>query len=181
MANPPDLEAEFKLVFVEYINDCNGAAMKRAEALAKSGHILSKNLLGRMYLCGHGCQQNVERGLQWLMEAAADGHLDSYYAIAAHYRHRGQLLDAIEWYSKAADHEDPNNVEAAAQYHIQAILSSYSRDFAKMLLNQKYKILQLEKTMEELAQQIQHLKLCPHPDYQSAMAEFEVAKSNGIL
>lgn len=70
---------------------------------ATAGFTEAEYQLGRCYFRSEGTKKDEHQGLVWCMKAAEAGHWRAMDKIAAYYKDRGMLDEAITWYSKAAE------------------------------------------------------------------------------
>jgi uncharacterized protein len=75
----PIYAADFDTAFSAYQAADYRTAYNGFKSLAQDRHVKAQYLLGLLYLNGQGVNLNVERGIDWLKEAASNG---SYLAAA---------------------------------------------------------------------------------------------------
>ena len=61
------------------------SGLEKLENLASIGSALSMYFIGETYLEGHGVQQDVERGMEWLRRSADAGSIEAAYQLARTY------------------------------------------------------------------------------------------------
>lgn len=92
------------------------------QAIEKDNKIKLQYMLADMYLNGKGTQQNLSKGVEYLKQAANQGHVKSIVNLAYIY-HKGKFIKqdktkALGLYKQAMKMQDPDALFALAQMHV---------------------------------------------------------------
>ncbi|MCQ2573379.1 MAG: hypothetical protein MJ182_05755 [Treponema sp.] len=74
-----------------------------AEKSASQGDIDGKAALGYCYLCAYGCEENIDKGLALVNEAAKKERIEAYFFLGRYYDCQQDYAKAVEWYKKSAE------------------------------------------------------------------------------
>lgn len=84
-----------------------GAAYNYFKAAAEKGHLLAQRKLGEWYLKGFGSvQKDIETGLRYYKEAAAQGDTSAVISIIEHYLANDDLVSAKTYYEQIKHTEE---------------------------------------------------------------------------
>lgn len=85
-------------------------ALKELRPLAERGHPHAQTLLGRMYMMGHGVEQDHTEAVKWYRRAAEEGLKSAQNFLAIMYFVGRGLqqndVEAAKWFGKAAEQGD---------------------------------------------------------------------------
>ena len=90
----------------------------RLKREAQEGNKVSQYQLGCCYYHGCGVEKNAKKAVEWLAEAAHQKLFDAYYKLGDIYAYgnfidhdldiRKDIDDALYWYKRAADYNNPD-------------------------------------------------------------------------
>lgn len=78
--------ADFQYGLVALNRDDYETALREFNQAAESGDVKAYNALGMMYLLGKGVYQDSQKGVDWYVRAAEQGHTDSQFILGQVYR-----------------------------------------------------------------------------------------------
>ena len=89
----------------------NKEALKRHRETAEQGNATAQNILGNMYLCGYGVDENHDEAVWWYSLAADQGLATAQWSLGHMYEvgigvATEDEREALGWYRKAADQGD---------------------------------------------------------------------------
>ncbi len=96
-----------------YLNDGTRESISKAldwlSLLCKKGYTAAQYLYGSILLQGkYGVEKDVDEGVRWLKEAGEVGNIYSAAKLGAHFFNLDDMDNAIYWFEKAKEHENPD-------------------------------------------------------------------------
>lgn len=111
LASLGDVDAEYDLGAVRYVQKRYDQAFKWFSAAAASGHALAQFNTGIMLYRGLGTERDYKRAFQWFERSAKLGDPQSQFAVASlYFDGKGVKIDraaGIHWYHESAKHRYP--------------------------------------------------------------------------